>query len=206
MIFFLAAVSAPAATGSLKELLDSVEKRYNRSQTLQVQFTETYSAMGRAPKTESGTLYLRKPGRMRWDYAIPRGKVFLGDGKNFYLYTPSNNQVEKVRAKESEDMRAPLAFLLGKLNFDRDFRSFRSRPEGGGQWVIADPKSANLPYTKVEFLVMPDARIERVRVTGHDLSTLDFRFDDERVNPRLDAKLFQFTAPSGAKVVLAGEN
>ena len=48
-------------------------------------------------RTESGTLRLRKPGRMRWDYTDPAGKLFLSDGKNLYLYTPANNEVESSK-------------------------------------------------------------------------------------------------------------
>ena len=204
---FLAAVvvSAFAADPKLETLLQAVENRYNRAQTLEVSFSETYSAPGRPRKIESGNLYLRKPGRMRWQYSSPTGKLFVGDGKYLYLYTPSNNQVEKTKMKESEDMRAPLAFLLGKLHFDKDFQNFTARPEGAGTWVAAEPKSPNLPYTRVEFAVAPDARIRRVQVTGYDRSVLEFTFENEKLNPPLDAKLFEFRMPPGAGMVEASQ-
>ena len=105
----LAAV-AWADTGDTDALLKGVEERYNHAKTLEVLFTETYSVQQRMRKPESGTLYLRKPGRMRWDYQTPAGKLFLSDGKNAYLYTPAAKRVEKMKLKESEDMRAPLAY------------------------------------------------------------------------------------------------
>src|SRR5262245_47536781 len=145
-------------------------------------------------------LFLRKPGRMRWQYTYPAGKLFLSDGKFVYLVVPDSNRVQKMKAKESEDMRAPLAFLLGRLHFEKEFRNFESRPEGGDTWITAQPKSPNLPYTKVEFQVTPQFEIRRVRVTGQDLSVLDFHFDQEKVNPPLDIKLFQFELPSGSMV------
>ena len=80
---------------------------------------------GRPRKSESGELTLRKPGRMRWDYTAPAGKLFLSDGKQVYLYTPDSNRVERMPLKESDDMRAPLAFLLGKLDFAKEFRDFQ---------------------------------------------------------------------------------
>ena len=72
-------------------LLEAVENRYNRTRTLQVQFEESYRAPGRATRSESGELSLRKPGRMRWAYAKPSGKLFLSDGKYIYYYTPASN-------------------------------------------------------------------------------------------------------------------
>jgi hypothetical protein len=92
-------------------MLKAVETRYNHAQTLQVLFHEAYTAPSQPRRTESGTLLLRKPGRMRWNYTSPEGKLFVSDGKYLWLYTPSNHQVEKMKIQESDDMRAPLAFL-----------------------------------------------------------------------------------------------
>lgn len=200
----LAALPAVAAPPDLDRILKGVENRYNRARTLEVVFSQTY-VQGRHRRTESGTLRLRKPGRMRWDYTNPEGKLFLSDGNFLYLYTPSSNRVEKTKAKESEDMRAPLAFLLGRLNFKRDFGRFEYRQEGDGLWIHADPKTANLPYTSVEFVVTPDYRIRRVKVTGQDLSVLDFSFDNEQLNPALSDSLFRFQPPPGAEVVITGD-
>ena len=197
----LFSVCACAANPPLDALFKGVENRYNKAQSLQVFFHESYSAPQRPKRTESGTLRLRKPGRMRWDYTDPAGKLFLSDGKNVFLYTPANNEVEKFKMRESEDMRVPLAFLLGKLNFDKDFQGFQSRQEDGLTWIVAKPKSENLPYTKVEFAITPEFQIRRVQVTGYDHSVTDFAFDEEKVNPSMDAKVFRFQMPAGARLV-----
>jgi outer membrane lipoprotein carrier protein len=191
-------VSAFAADANLSTLLKSVENRYNRAETLQVQFIEGYTAPGRPRRTESGVLLLRKPGRMRWDYTTPKGKLFVSDGKDLWLYVPSTKRVEKMKMKQSEDMRAPLAFLLGKLHFDKEFKGLEGRPEGADTLITAQPKTENLPYSRVEFVVSPDARIKRVQVTGYDQSTLEFTFNDEKLNPPLSAELFKFQMPPGA--------
>jgi outer membrane lipoprotein carrier protein len=198
-------VSLLGAGPDLRPLLKAVENRYNRAQTLQVVFHEAYTGPGQPRRTESGTLLLRKPGRMRWDYTSPQGKLFVSDGKYLWLYTPSNNQVEKMKVKESDDMRAPLAFLLGKLHFDKEFRNLQARPAEDGTLITAEPKTENLPYTSVEFVVSPDKQIRRVKVTGYDRSILEFEFDQEKLNPALEARLFQFKMPPGAELVDSGQ-
>jgi outer membrane lipoprotein carrier protein len=199
------AIPALAADSTLDQTLKAVEQRYNRAKSLQVLFHEEYTSVGRPRRAESGTLLLRKPGKMRWEYSQPAGKLFLGDGKFLWLYTPVDNRVEKMKMKESEDLRAPLAFLLGKLNFQKEFRNIRGVPDGAGTRITAEPKSENLPYSSVEFVVLPDSRIQRVKVTGYDKSVLAFAFDEEKVDPPLDAKLFQMTVPAGAQVVEAAQ-
>ena len=112
-------------------LLKGVETRYNRAKTLQVLFHEAVYASGTAQA--DGKRYAA-PAQARAHalglYDQPKGKLFLSDGKNLYLYTPAENRVEKMKMKESDDMRAPLAFLLGKLNFEKEFRNFQSQAGG----------------------------------------------------------------------------
>ncbi len=198
LVFGLLAVSAFAADSQLTALLQKVEDRYNNARTLQVLFTEQYTPPGSIRRTETGTLQLRKPGRMRWVYTQPEGKLFVSDGKYLWIYTPADNRAEKMKFKESEDMRAPLAFLLGKLHFDKEFRNLQARPEGIDTRITAEPKTDSLPYLSVEFLVTPFSQIREVKVTGFDHSTYEFTFDREKMDPPLDSKLFQFQPPPGA--------
>jgi len=208
------AVSAFAGDAKLDGLLKGVETRYNRAKTLQVLFHEEYTPPGPgggpARRSESGRLMLQKPGRMRWDYSQPQGKLFISDGKFMWLYIPAgpsgHPRAEKMKVQESDDMRAPLAFLLGKLNFQKEFRNLQARPEGAGAGtrITAEPKTDNLPYSAVEFVVTAQNRIREVKVTEFDHSILDFTFEEESLNPPLDGKLFQFQAPPGAEVVEGG--
>ncbi len=203
---FLALAALPAASQDLGRLLTAVETRYNRAKAIQVLFEQSYTVQGRPKRTESGELFLRKPGRMRWQYGNPPGKLFLSDGKFLWLYTPDDNRVEKTTMKESEDLRAPLAFLLGKLEFRRDFGRFVSRPDGTDTRIIADPKSDQLPYTKVEFVVNARREIRYLKVTGQDHSIMEFRFASEKVNPPLAEKLFRFTPPPGVELIESADS
>ena len=156
-----------AAEIDVPRTLKGVEDRYNRTQTLQLSFTESYQQAGRA-RVEKGDLFLRKPGRMRWQYTAPLGKLFVSDGKFIYSYTPQDNRAEKMKLKETDDMRAPLAFLLGRLEFNTDFREFHAHTEDGGVFITAIPKSDKLPNSEVSFQAAPDYSIRRLEVKGQD--------------------------------------
>jgi outer membrane lipoprotein carrier protein len=197
----LACLPICAADADLNTLLKGVEQRYNRAKTLQVHFVESYTVQGRARKSESGQLTLRKPGRMRWDYTAPTGKLFVSDGKDVYLYTPEAHRVEKTKLKASDDMRAPLAFLLGKLDFAKDFRDFEFKPEGGNYLITAKAKSDKFPYEQVQMLVTPDYEIQRLAINLQDMSLLTFQLDGEKVNPPVNDALFKFQMPAGATLV-----
>jgi outer membrane lipoprotein carrier protein len=201
----LFAVCAFGADAQLDSLLKNVEARYNKAKTLQVFFKETYTPPGKMKRSESGILMLKKPGKMRWQYSQPAGKLFVSDGKWLWLYTPDENRAEKMKFKETDDLRAPLAFLLGKLNFDKEFQNLKGVQEAGGMRITAEPKSENLPYSHVEFLVGADTTIKEVKVTGYDKSIIHFTFDQERLDPPLEGKLFNFQPPKGVELVEASQ-
>jgi outer membrane lipoprotein carrier protein len=155
---------------------------------------------------EEGKLTLRKQGKMRWDYSKPAGKLFVADGKTVYLYSARDNKVEKVPLKDTEDMRAPLAFLLGRLDLKKEFRNFAMRPgEAGGTWLAGSAKNDRAPYEQIEMLIAPDGSVRHLKVVGRDESAIDFDFKEERLNPPAPDALFRFTIPPGAEVVDAIE-
>jgi len=189
------------AADDLNTVLKGIQDRYNHAKTLQVNFTETYTVQGRPRQSESGVLTLRKPGRMRWDYSTPPGKLFLSDGKDVYLYTPEAKRVEKMPLKESEDMRAPLAFLLGKLDFRKEFRDLEMKQEGGQYVITAKSKSDRLPYDSIQLTATPQWQIVNLVVTQQDQSVLAFNLSDEKVNPQVNDASFKFQMPAGATLV-----
>jgi outer membrane lipoprotein carrier protein len=206
LALWVSLIALPLHAADLNAMLKGVEEHYNRARTLQVHFVESYSVEGRARKSESGELTLRKPGRMRWDYMEPSGKLFVSDGKDVYLYTPEAHRVEKTKLKASDDMRAPLAFLLGKLDFAKEFRDFDFKPEGSNYLITAKAKSDKLPYDRVQMLVTPEFEIQRLVVNGQDLSILTFQLNGEKLNPPVDDAVFRFQVPSGATLVDEGSD
>lgn len=190
-----------AADSGPDQLIQKVQDRYNHARTLSVDFTEIYSLGGHRRPPESGTLVLKKKGKMRWDYTQPPGKVFVSDGSSVYLYTPADNRVEKLPLKDTEDMRAPFAFLLGHLDMKKEFTHFESRPGEAGTWLDADAKSPKVPYEHIEMLVAPEGEIRDLKIAGRDGSLLSFSFSDEKLNPPVSDSTFHFAVPPGAQVV-----
>ena len=198
--FALLALPAFAADIDVSGALKRVEERYNSARSMQLNFTETFQQR-RRKLVESGELFLRKPGKMRWQYSSPAGKLFVSDGKFIYSYLPEENRAEKNKLKETEDMRAPLAFLLGELEFNKDFREFHARNEDGGVFITAIPKSDKMPYSEVSFLTGPDATIRRLLVKGQDNSLLEFVFSGEKRDAPMGDYQFHFTPPKRAEYV-----
>ena len=129
---------------------------------------------------------------------IHRGLV--SDGSFLYIYTPADHRGQKMKPKDSmaEEMQAPLAFLLGKLNFDKEFKNIQAHPDGSDLRITGEPKDENLPYSSVDFVVTPQNQIRKLKITL-PAYTLEFAFTLEKMDPTLDAKLFVFQLPPGAQ-------
>jgi outer membrane lipoprotein carrier protein len=202
LLLAASALLAPAqAPVNVTKVLKGVEDRYNSTRTLRADFTQTYRVQGRTRAPESGVLYLSRPKKTRWDYTTPAGRVFLSDGNYTYNYEPSAGTMERERLKETDDMRVPFAFLMGDLNFQKDFDKFQSHPEGENAVITALPKNDKLWFTEITMTIAPDSSIRRLRIIGQDFSTMEFLLSNEQRNIAVSEGLFRFNPPAGTRVV-----
>jgi len=200
--FVMVGVLAFGQSGSnidVGKITHGIERRYNNLKTLRVNFTETLIERGGRRQPLAGTLYLEKPRKMRWDYTSQPGRFFLSDGSFDYDYDPKSNEVERSKVKDTDDFRSPLAFLLGKVDFDRDFGSYSTGGTDGA--ITAIPKSDKLLFSAITFIADPDFSIRKLSIKGQDGSTTTFVLDGEVLNPALSDSLFKFVKPVGAVVV-----
>ena len=201
-LFALAIASSVATAQPLNKTIESIERRYNGLSGLRMQFEQSMEYSGQRRMVETGTLYLQRPGKMRWDYTNPEGKVAVSDGKIFRMYNPHSNQVRQVELEAMTDLRAPLSFLLGRMRLRRMFRNLRIEEAGGQPVLIGEGRNARDFYSRVEFDFDPAAySITGIRIVGRDESVNVYQFSDEQVNPALSEAMFEFKAPEGAEVV-----
>jgi outer membrane lipoprotein carrier protein len=207
-VFILVALlPAFAANPSLDvhAIAQAVDNRYNRLQTLQAEFTETYRGAG-IERTESGSLWLKKPGKMRWEYRSPKEKLFLSDGKDAWFYLPGDHQVRRSSAKRLDDLRSPLGFLLGKTRLEKELDGLSAAPDlapltPGNIVLRGVPKAMANRVNEVVLEITPDYHIARIQFEEADESVTEYRFSGERENVAIADQLFRFSPPQGVEIV-----
>jgi outer membrane lipoprotein carrier protein len=190
-------------------IADKVDQRYNHMQTLEAQFAESYSGAGMT-RQESGTLLLKKPGRMRWDYDAPRPKMFLTDGSTAWFYVPGEKQVRRTPVKQIEDLRSPLRYLLGKTKLEKEFVGLAiatdAKPMNPDDIVLRGvPKGMQERVSQTLVEITPDGVITRIVVEEMDGSVTEFRFLQQKENVQIADTRFKFTPPPGVEVVQGTE-
>ena len=203
---FLALLSAPTvrAQSELDQLINTLQAKYNKLSSLSADFTQMYNAPGQKSRRESGHLLIRKPGKMRWDYTAPEAKLFISDGKWLYEYFPADKYASRSTIKESGDMRAPFAFLLGRGNLRRDFKTIefaRESPVKAGNKVLRMVPKRAADFKELVIEIDPGSlQIARLSLVESGGARSDFLFSNLRENvPASDAQ-FTFKAPAGVEL------
>ncbi len=181
-------------------IVRKVDEHYNHLSSLRAHYSERYSGMG-MDRTEEGTLLLKKPGRMRWSYAAPVGKVFVLDGKFGWFYTPGDAQATRVRAKELDDLRSPLRFLLGHTQLAKELDNLTVAPNGSGFRISGVPKGMAQRVKVLSLWVTAVGAIERMRLEEVDGAVTEFAFSEIEENVPVKDTDFGFVPPAGVTVV-----
>ena len=195
----------PSAKGSAedpaRELARRVDRRYNQLRSLTAGFTESYEGLG-IKRAESGTLLLLKPGRMKWEYSSPAGKLFLLDGKYAWFYSSGDSQVQRIPARELDDLRSPLRFLLGRTELEKELDNLTLAAAPGGLFTLTgQPRGEEKRVARLGLTVTAEGAITGIEVEETDGALTRFTFSGETDNAPVPPEAFRFTPPAGIPVV-----
>jgi outer membrane lipoprotein carrier protein len=198
-------VAVPASAADVKAVAAAVDAHYNHLKTLKAEFTEIYRGAG-MERTESGTLWLKKPGKMRWEYRSPKEKLFVSDGKSAWFYVPDDRQARKQSAKKLEDIRSPLAFLLGKTKLEKELTGLSLAPDiaplqPGDRMLRGVPQAMADQVSEIVLEITPENRISRIIMQGADGATTEYRFTDQKEDVAVAEGGFTFRPPAGTEIV-----
>ena len=194
-------LSVAAQQPSVHDLAQRVDRHYNQLHSLKAQFTESYEGLG-MKRSESGMLFLLKPGRMRWDYSSPAGKLFLLDGKYAWFYTRGSAQVQRMEAKKLDDLRSPLRFLLGRTQLEKELTNLALAPAPNSRFTLTgQPKGQENRVPKLILTVTSEGAIVGIEINESSGAVTCFTFAGEQPNAPVPDGAFRFTPPAGVPVV-----
>jgi outer membrane lipoprotein carrier protein len=191
--------TAPAAPGqgpSAAELTRKVQAFYEKTRDLEAAFTQVYVYAGLGRKlTSTGTLKIKKPGLMRWDYQSPSPKVVAVTGKRLVQYEPEEQQAYVDEAFDATALTAAVAFLLGTGDLARDF----TPALGEGGTLLLRPKVADPRVARITFTVGPDGEVLATSVVDGAGNENRLTFSAIRRNAGLTDAAFEVKLPKGTR-------
>jgi len=193
-------LTLPALSQQNDPLLHKVDDHYNHLASLRARYVEHYAGMG-LDRSESGTLLLKKPGRMRWAYDQPAGKVFVLDGKFAWFYTPGDAQAQRIPAKQMDDLRTPLRFLLGHTQLQKELDNISVAPDATGFRIAGIPKGMQNRIKELSLHVTSTGAITAMKLEELDGAVTEFTFTGMQEDIPAKDSDFVFTPPPGVAIV-----
>ncbi|MDB4988496.1 MAG: Outer rane lipoprotein carrier protein LolA [Myxococcaceae bacterium] len=194
-------------------VVTAVQTFYDQTKTVEAEFYQTYfNRIYDKYDHSKGSVKFAKPGRMRWDYAAPNGKVIVSDGKRLVIFEPGEEsepgQVFERAISDSELPQA-LAFLTGtgKLADDFTFRLLDAAAQGFPTGYVLEllPKKPSPHYERILFYVDAAAQrtglVHRVLIVDSAGNRNRIDFKQPKFNRALDLKTFAWQPPKNARRV-----
>jgi len=194
--------SRPPAAETARQL----QQKYDQVKDFTADFTHTYEGgVLKKKSTERGTVQIKKPGRMRWEYVSPEKKTFVADGRMIYSYVPADKQVIRSPMPADDEATTAVLFLAGKGNLTRDFTPSIGRvpPDAppGSRALMLIPKTPQPDYASLLLVVDASLAIRGLVATDAQGGESSFTFTSLQANVGVADKEFTFTIPRGVDVV-----
>lgn len=192
-----------------QELARKMQSFYDRTQDFTASFKQTYTDVAAGEqKVNFGKVYIKTPGKMRWDYYQTEGgspelkKTMVSDGTTFWIYELEFKQVFKECLSASK-LPTSVSFLMGEgdllASFDVSLGdgSTESRPI-----LKLVPKKPTAKYRELRFVLDGDSH-QVLKTTIYDPygNTNEIVFDKVLFNKNLPDEGFAFKPPKGARLL-----
>jgi len=189
-------------------LAAKVQQRYNGIKDIQGDFQTYEGGVLRTKTTERGTVAIKRPGRMRFNYDKPERKEFVSDGTRLYSYLVADKQVIVSAAPGADQGDIPAMFLAGQSDLARDYTpSFTSLPGAAPGLLTLKlvPKKHSSDYESIGIGVEPKTlQIQFITAVDTQGGRSSFSFTNLKENRGLADKDFEFRIPRGVDVVTNG--
>jgi outer membrane lipoprotein carrier protein len=197
----------------VREVVKQLQARYEKMKDMQADFSQKTRIEGfERPVTSAGKVYIKKPGRLRWDYLDPAIEQIYVNQDDVKVYVPEHKQVLVGKLTQMAASKAPLELLQGAAKLDESFEieptPGKDRGVGGTPLITLIPKTKEQESTqnlqKIIVEVFPKTYFIRT-VSLHEISgnVAVFEFSNLKPNLGLGNEVFDFKTPSDAEVVRA---
>ncbi len=194
-----AGASKGTVTEEARPYVDAVQAYYDNAKTYSASFDQDYESVDGIKKQSKGTVWFKKPGKMRWDYETPEQRFLISDGKSFWSWEPVYRQYCRQDLASSQ-LPTALTFLAGGGRIEDDFSVSVNKISGNQVTLDLKPVVASVAYDRIKFeILMPSAKVYRATIYDAMGNVNKITFKSPEINAALDDSSFKFEPPKDAK-------
>jgi len=173
MALLLALLLAAPAKDPARALARRIHGYYAQTKDFSASFRQhyTYVSIGRVEDSE-GTVQVKKPGRVRWDYVKPDRRSLFLDGKTLWIWRPEDQEAQVKRDFGGDQLSSAFTFLWGKGDLLKEFSPKAVPvPEGlpKGEGLELTPVKPTASVQKLVFVVAKDGQVLASVITSPPL-------------------------------------
>jgi outer membrane lipoprotein carrier protein len=203
LLLFAAQSHAQSPEPSAAAVVAKVQKYYDNTRELHARFEQRIESPTRAPTLGAGDVWIKKPGKMRWDYQKPEKKLMVSDGSTLWVYEPEDEQAFKQELRSST-LPSQVSFLIGQGRLTEEFDASK-QPGVAGPGEVAlkmVPKTGTAAYRYVVFVVdAASGQVKQTIIYGQDGTTNRLSFAGVEQNKGIDDGKFKFAPPAGTRIL-----
>lgn len=190
-----------AQADEVDEVVDAVEAKYAKVESIQAAFVQTTHSEIFGSEEQRGTLVLKRPRMMRWEFTSGVDKLFVTNGKTMWVYTRDDNQVIQYDNVTSQGGADSLLQSLDKL--DEMFQvSLIDDSEGHHLQLV--PKGDEQRFKKLELKLDPELNVKHVHFVDAFDQVTELDFQDVKLDVKVPDSTFDFQIPEGVEVISTG--
>jgi len=201
--FWMASLAAPALALDSIAIVESIQKQYDATETFEARFVQkSFMKILGQTQTAKGTVFIRKPGKMKWEYNAPDPQVLVSNDQGLWLYLPEERQVTKMKVESVYSSNTPALFLAGKGKLTQSFNIGKVTEKDGIYRAELIPRDKLQNLSKMILL----ANKNNFQIVGSQVydnlgNQTEMIFHDIKVNPVLKESLFHFEVPRGVEFI-----
>jgi outer membrane lipoprotein carrier protein len=185
------------------EILNSVQKTYDMTKTFKADFVQiSYLKIMDQTQTAKGEVFIKKPGKMKWDYKAPDPQILTSNDAGIWLYMPEEKQVTKMQMENIYSSNTPAMFLVGKGKLSESFKVDNVLNKNNLITLTLLPKDSEMNINRL-LLFVDD---KNYQITGSSVydnlgNKTEIQFSSIQINQSISDNFFNFDVPEGVDVV-----
>jgi outer membrane lipoprotein carrier protein len=188
----------------LPALLEAIEAKYAKSDSLSAEFSQVNTVAATAQKkTSSGTILVRRPDKVRWETLKPDKNLLVSDGKTFWFYTPpfdegENGQVIERKSSEAQSKLAQ-ALLSGRFSVTKDMKIRQINPS---TFALVPKKGSAGTVSEAQIVIDSEKMlIQKVILSHRGGNRSEISLSNIALGAPADEAQFHFTPPAGTEKI-----
>jgi len=202
-IFILLSGNLSHAETPEQVALDAIQQNYEKVLTFEADFIQkSYIKMMDKTQDVRGTVSIKKPGKMKWNYGAPDTQILISNGSTLWLYVPDEEQATKVPIESIYSSNTPALFLAGKGKLTQTFNVESVNLDKDPISITLTPKADDQAMIRLQLF----ANKKNYQITGSTVydklgNKTEIRFSNIKTNREIPEKTFQFQAPANVEVL-----